>query len=91
MPIPTLPLPCCTTNCEPPTVKPWPEAMVVVPVVPVKLPACADKVPVSVKLPTTVEDACETNPLVKVPRPARLRAPVLVNVLVAVAPKYAGP
>ena len=33
--IPTLPLPCCTTNCEPPMVKPWPAAMVEVPVVPV--------------------------------------------------------
>ena len=33
VPTPIFPQPCCTTNCVPPIVKPWPEAMVVVPVV----------------------------------------------------------
>ena len=33
VPIPTFPLPCCTTNCEEPMVNPWPVAMVEVPVV----------------------------------------------------------
>ena len=33
VPIPTFPLPCCNTNCEEPMVKPWPLAIVVVPLV----------------------------------------------------------
>ena len=31
MPMPTRPLDCCRTNCEPPIVKPWPVAIVDVP------------------------------------------------------------
>src|SRR3989338_6391671 len=38
VPMPTLPLPCWTTNCDVPTVKPCPLASVVVPPVPVNAP-----------------------------------------------------
>ena len=51
VPIPTLPLPCCSTNCEPPMVKPWPEAMVEVPVVEVALKNAKVGVEVEMMLP----------------------------------------
>jgi hypothetical protein len=69
VPIPTFPLPCCTTNCEPPTVNPCPAAIVVVPEVPVNAPLAKTPTPVEVKLPTTVEEAWDTNPLANVARP----------------------
>jgi len=42
-------------------------------------------VPVVVKSPTTVELACETNPLPNVPRPERVEAPVTARVELNVA------
>jgi hypothetical protein len=46
--MPTLPLPCWTTNCDPPTANPWPLATVVVPVVLVNAPRPKYPVPLTV-------------------------------------------
>lgn len=74
VPMPTFPLPCCTTNCEEPTVKPWPEAIVVVPDVLVNCPRPKYPVPLAVMLvveappdivnrpDVIVEEALERNP-----------------------------
>src|SRR3989344_2147392 len=85
VPMPTRPDDSCTTNCEPPTVKPCPLAMVVVPLVVVNCPRpkypiplevmfVVDAPPAAVKRPEAmVEDACETNPVLKVASPLTLR------------------
>src|SRR3989338_8860526 len=63
VPIPTFPLPCCKTNCEPPMVKPWPLAIEVVPVVPV-----IARKPVVVAPPKIVRPvACVPPPIVEEP------------------------
>src|SRR3989344_8952833 len=61
VPMPTLPLPCWTTNCESPTVNPCPDAIVVVPVVPVMA-----RDPVVVAPPEMVSPvACPPAPMVE--------------------------
>src|SRR3989338_2524938 len=81
VPMPTRPDDSCTTNCEPPTVKPCPLATVVVPLVVVNCPRPKYPVPLAVRLvvdappaavkrpEAMVELACETNPVLKVASP----------------------
>jgi hypothetical protein len=58
VPIPTLPVVCCTTKLFGPVI-----------------PPAKDDVAVAVKVPTTVELACDTKPFVNVPRPVCVSAP----------------
>ncbi len=87
VPMPIFPLPCCTTNCEEPTVKPWPLATVVVPLVFVNCPRPKYPVPLAVMLVVEappfmekrplviVEEALERKPLIRVVRPLMLKEP----------------
>jgi hypothetical protein len=64
VPIPMLPLPCCTTNCDPPTANPWPLATVVVPVVLVNAPRPKYPVPLTVNAVELAYGNCEAVVLV---------------------------
>src|SRR3989338_4470566 len=87
VPMPTLPLPCCRTNCEPPIVNPCPPAMVVVPaevMFVVLAPPFIENKPL-----VTVEEALERNPLVNVASPVCDSVPAITPEFADRTPKDA--